>query len=306
MVLSGTLIDYGTGSPLPAGTTSGSRQGARGTRVHNISRRTTAATKMPNSLSEDSPFRAGVLPETEVLLAGQDLLTGLSSRAGLEAHFRFAVARARRSGARLAVGVAVVEVDPDAPNDEVFGHDLAVIEAAKNLRRELRETDVIARVAETRFAFIAEEVSESALPSIVNRLSRVLQRTKPAPGELGRRLVGLALWDNGEQTLPALLRAAEEALRAPPANDPDAAWPEPDAAMFDRWNAPRTTGLRTVARRTLGWASLAALLALAVLAAPAEWRNQWLPLDGWARLAWSHVNERLPGAAIAAPAERRL
>jgi GGDEF domain-containing protein len=262
---------------------------------------------MPTPLSEDSPFRAGVLPETEVLLAGQDLLTGLSSRAGLEAHFRFAVARARRSGARLAVGVAMVEVDPDAPNDEVFGHDLTVIEAAKKLRRELRETDVIARVAETRFAFIAEEVSESALPSIVSRLSRVLQRTRPAPGEPGRRLVGLALWDYGDQSLPALLRSAEEALRAPPANDPEAAWPEPDpGTALDHRDAPRMAGLRAVTRRTLGWASLAALLALAVLAAPPEWRNQWLPLDGWARHAWTYLHERLPGAAVAAPAERRL
>jgi diguanylate cyclase (GGDEF)-like protein len=168
---------------------------------------------MPNSFDRDSPFRAGVLPETRVLLAGQDLLTGLSSRAGLDAHYQFAVARARRSRAALAIGVAVLDVDPAAPHDDVFGHDLRIIEVARRLRAGLRETDLIARLGETRFAFVAEAVTPAGIQSIAHRVSRAL-----APGTEASALsagrVGIALREDDTQTLGALLRSAEEALSA--------------------------------------------------------------------------------------------
>jgi diguanylate cyclase (GGDEF)-like protein len=252
---------------------------------------------MPSSLSEDSPFRAGVLPETQVLLAGQDLLTGLSSRAGLEAHFRLAAARARRSGARFAVGIAVVGVDPVTPPDEVFGHDLLVVAAAKQLRASLRETDLIARLGETRFAFVAEEVPPSGVATIARRIANALATANDGEAARVGPLVGMTLWESDEHTLPALLRRAEENLSADPSAPalPDAANAEsfggspPDEVALEN-----SSVMRSMARRGLGWISLLILIALALSAAPEAWRPRWWPVASVAQQGWSSLRAQLP------------
>lgn len=258
---------------------------------------------MPSSLSEDSPFRAGVLPETQVLLAGQDLLTGLSSRAGLEAQFRLAAARARRSGARFAVGLVAIDVDAAAPPDEVFGHDLLVVAAAKELRASLRETDLIARLGETRFAFLAEEVSAAGVALIARRIAGALSAANEGAPARIRPLVGMALWENDEQTLPALLRRAEETLSADPAPSalPDAANAETfgASATEERLPEPPSSPARRIARRVIGWISLVVLVALALSAVPSAWRPGWWPVASVVEQGWSGVRTRLPAFAAA-------
>ena len=252
---------------------------------------------MPSSLSEDNPFRAGVLPETQVLLAGQDLLTGLSSRAGLDAHFRLAVARARRSGARFAVGIAVIDVDPAAPTDEVFGHDLLLVGAARQLRSSLRETDLIARLGETRFAFVAEEVSPGGVAIIARRIADALVAANDGEASRVRPLVGIALWDGDEPSLPALLRRAEENLSADPSGPvlTDAANAESfGAAAVEDVPPERVSPMRVIARRALGWISLVILIALALSAVPGAWRPNWWPLASAAQQGWSELRMHLP------------
>jgi len=259
---------------------------------------------MPSPPPGDNPFRAGVLPETQVLLAGQDLLTGLSSRAGLDAHYRYAVARARRSDAPFAIGLAVLDVDPAAPHDDVFGHDLRVVEVARRLRTGLRETDLIARLGETRFAFVAEKVTPAGLDSIVHRVARALtepgaEQSAPSGGR-----VGLALWENDRQTLAALLRAAEETLSAEPETVLRMA---ANAEAFGAQGgptaiAPPPSRGRRFARRALGAVSMAAVLMLALSTATPAWRSRWSPLEAVALQGWSELRARLPTAF---PAERR-
>jgi hypothetical protein len=114
----------------------------------------------------------------------------------------------------------------------------------------------------------------------------------------------MALWDGGEQSLAALLRAAEEALTT----GSTAIGPVQIAANAESFGAqpardvaflPVSRGRRLV-RRTLGWVSLATLVVLALSATPAHWRNRWLPLDGIAQQGWSELRTRLPlGAPVA-------
>jgi diguanylate cyclase (GGDEF)-like protein len=254
------------------------------------------ATKMPNSISEDSPFKAGVrvLPETQVLLAGQDLLTGLSSRAGLEAHFKLAVARARRFGTRFAVGVIVAEVERESPPGQITGHDPLLVEVGRRLRATLRETDVLARLGETRFAFIAEEIDEPGVAAIAGRVAEAMAAVTRPGADRARPAVGMAIGQSGDQTLAALLRVAEDALLdarargAYPWSDAPTAPAVPGAVARARPPGPPHRA-RQVVRRLLGWISLAALLLLAALAMPAEWREHWLPTADDLRQAWREV-----------------
>jgi hypothetical protein len=93
------------------------------------------------------------------------------------------------------------------------------------------------------------------------------------------------------------LRAAEDALGTAPASPLP-----PDAANADSFGlavddeamvAPRARG-RQVARRVLGWLSLATLIALVVASAPPEWRNRWLPLDAVVQDGWNALRAHWP------------
>jgi hypothetical protein len=112
--------------------------------------------------------------------------------------------------------------------------------------------------------------------------------------------VGLALWNNPEQSLPLLLRQAEQALT----NEEAFVHQRPRAANAESFgpgdeaepDPPRTPG-RSFARRTIGWLSLAMLLVLALSATPREWRDRWLPLHRAAGQTWNSVQAQFPALA---------
>jgi diguanylate cyclase (GGDEF)-like protein len=265
---------------------------------------------MPDLVPADSPFKAGVrvLPETQVLLAGQDLVTGLSSRAGLEAQFKLAAARARRSGTRFAVGVVVVDVEREVADDVLAGNDPVVVEAARRVRATLRETDVVARLGETRFGFVVEEVDEAGVAVIAGRIADAMAAATQPGSDRARPAVGIAFWTRDDKSLASLLREAEDALLDArkrggyPGSDADAqAVP---GAVGRAGPPPRPTRTRGVARRLFGWVSLAALLVLAGSALPDEWRARWLPSEAAIQQAWAQAQDQ--AQRLVAEVQRRL
>jgi diguanylate cyclase (GGDEF)-like protein len=257
------------------------------------------ATTMPDPVPADSPFKAGVrvLPETQVLLAGQDLLTGLSSRAGLEAQFKLAAARARRYGTRFAVGLVVVDVERELADGALGGHDPVVVDAARRVRATLRETDVVARLGETRFAFLAEEIEETGAAAIAGRVAEAIAAAVSPSSDRTRPAVGIAFWQRDEKSLASLLREAEDALLEArkrggyPWSDHEAEQVVPggQSVVVAR---PRPARARGVARRLFGWVSLAALLGLASAALPDEWRARWLPSEAAVEQAWAQAQSQ--------------
>ena len=97
-------------------------------------------------------------------LAITDQLTGLSNRRGFDMLAPRLFSIAGRS--HLPVAVIYVDVDNLKPLNDFCGHDAgdrALIETAALLQRELRESDVVARVGGDEFvAFLTDTSGEQA------------------------------------------------------------------------------------------------------------------------------------------------
>ena len=112
-------------------------------------------------------------------LAYNDVLTGLPNRASFLDHLELALARARRSGA----GVALLYLDLDdfkLVNDS-FGHavgDELLCEVARRLAAGTRETDLVARQAGDEFLVLMADLNtlepERAAVALAGRLRQAL------------------------------------------------------------------------------------------------------------------------------------
>jgi hypothetical protein len=153
---------------------------------------------------------------------------------------------------------------------------------------------------------LAEEVTPEGSASLVARVLRTLKSSDREASGSARPQVGLALWEVPEQTLPALLREAERALTADATGSAlmlSAANAETFGPEDDPGAAPVRTTAQRVARRAIGWLSLATLLALALSAASPEWRGRWLPLERFVQQSGKELRAQWPWSAPAA--ERR-
>ena len=153
-------------------------------------------------------------------LATHDALTGLSNRRALDASLPLALARARRSGTVLAVGV--IDLDDFKPINDTFGHeagDTLLQSLAKRLQAQLRKTDLLARQGGDEFVVIIEELEElhtiQQLQIILTRLHQAVETPfEVAPGQMAEvgMSMGLALFPmDGTEDGP-LLRLADAAL----------------------------------------------------------------------------------------------
>ena len=156
----------------------------------------------------------------EARMARTDALTGLPNRLALEEFLPQAIARARRAGAALAVGVLDLD-DFKLVNDQ-WGHeagDELLRSVSGGLRARLRESDFIARLGGDEFVVVLQDLEA---PQAVAQLSAVLDRLHravEAPFELdhGRRCpigmtMGVALHPADGDETDLLLRQADAAM----------------------------------------------------------------------------------------------
>jgi diguanylate cyclase (GGDEF)-like protein/PAS domain S-box-containing protein len=149
-------------------------------------------------------------------MARTDALTGLPNR--LFFHERLAAAQAwqRRSGKGLAL--LYLDVDRFKRINDVHGHaggDLVLKEFARRLRRCVRETDTVARLAGDEFVILLENLRDAAEAQKVAR--KVLAAFDP-PVALGEESlsvgtsIGVVFDDAGQHSPDDLLAMADEAL----------------------------------------------------------------------------------------------
>jgi len=115
--------------------------------------------------------------ETELVrLARTDPLTGLLNRRAFFEHLEAALVQARRS--ELACAVILFDIDHFKEINDVFGHktgDDVLIEATRQLRVALRETDSIGRIGGDEFAVLATNLkSASSAMEIAEKIVKVV------------------------------------------------------------------------------------------------------------------------------------
>lgn len=101
--------------------------------------------------------------EYQGYLATHDALTGLPNRLLFQERLMQALARAHRSGARVAV--MFLDLDHFKDINDSLGHavgDGTLIKVAKRLRSVLRDVDTVARLGGDEFASILEDIHDVA------------------------------------------------------------------------------------------------------------------------------------------------
>ena len=149
-------------------------------------------------------------------LARVDALTGLPNRRQLDERIDEAMLRTRRSGRALAV--LFLDVDRFKSINDTVGHaggDAVLREFAQRLRRCVRATDTVARVAGDEFVVLAEGAGEARDVATLGQKIVDCMRMPFALDDRSLQVttsVGIAIWHGDESTAPDLLARADAAL----------------------------------------------------------------------------------------------
>lgn len=172
----------------------------------------------------------------------RDPLTGAANLALLEEISTRILGLARRFG-RWAGVIEVRLTSSHAPDNGE--HDAVLHRLARRMRRQLRETDVVARMGRDTFAVMLSDLWEpEACAMVASRLLRELSVVRAPGGPGGRSAfadvrVSAAVFPEDGDDLDALLAAAAEAGRRPVPDGPprvafhDQAWGEELMAGLD-------------------------------------------------------------------------
>jgi diguanylate cyclase (GGDEF)-like protein len=150
-------------------------------------------------------------------MAHHDELTGLPNRALLADRMRQGLARAHRSGLRIAV--LYLDLDGFKPINDSLGHgagDQALVEVARRLSGVLRQSDTLARVGGDEFVLLVTDLTRDEEGNIAALASRCIDTLAPplvlqgVSCSLGVS-IGIAL-NEADDEPEAVLLAADRAM----------------------------------------------------------------------------------------------
>jgi diguanylate cyclase (GGDEF)-like protein len=149
--------------------------------------------------------------------AFHDPLTGVANRALLEEHLNSAIARAQRTGERLAL--YYLDLDAFKPINFIYGHaagDGALCEIARRLSLAVRQYDLVARIGGDEFVVLQSAINDD---TAVDAMMRRLRRVTDKPIELFEGdtacfalSLGVAVYPNDGRTASELMMAADVAM----------------------------------------------------------------------------------------------
>jgi diguanylate cyclase (GGDEF)-like protein/PAS domain S-box-containing protein len=149
-------------------------------------------------------------------LAHHDALTGLLNRSSLESQLNQALLSAHRE--KQHIGVLFIDLDRFKVINDTLGHhagDAVLIEVAKRLVANLRESDIIARIGGDEFVVAILNIESSrSLANLLSNLSAVLaepylvanQRVISSPS------IGVSLYPNDGDNTDTLMKNADTAM----------------------------------------------------------------------------------------------
>jgi diguanylate cyclase (GGDEF)-like protein/PAS domain S-box-containing protein len=136
--------------------------------------------------------------------AVHDPLTGLANRTLLRDRLEHALARSERDGS--LTGVLFLDLDGFKQVNDAHGHaagDEVLVELSRNLRHAVRPGDTVARLGGDEFVVVCEDVDESAVVAVADRLKTATEAPLLAGGA-GHTLsasIGIALGQDNPDTL---------------------------------------------------------------------------------------------------------
>ncbi len=155
--------------------------------------------------------------ESELIrLARTDPLTGLLNRRAFFEQLEQAIVQARRS--ELACAVVLFDIDCFKEINDLFGHqvgDALLVAVARNLERQLRETDTIARIGGDEFAVVAPNLRSAS--SAMEIAEKVSASVSSADGSAGSNLgttvsVGISVFPMDDSDADVLVSHADMAM----------------------------------------------------------------------------------------------
>jgi len=150
-------------------------------------------------------------------LATHDLLTGLPTRILCREHLNRSMAWAKRNQGKVAV--MFIDLDGFKQVNDTLGHakgDDLLIEAAKRLRRCIREADIVARIGGDEFMVILVDVSDAdavaeVAQKIIGALNKPFALSTQQMAEIGA-CVGISLYPEHGTSEEVLINKADKAM----------------------------------------------------------------------------------------------
>jgi diguanylate cyclase (GGDEF)-like protein/PAS domain S-box-containing protein len=148
--------------------------------------------------------------------ASHDELTGLANRWMLNLQLSQALARAARSGLRVAV--LFIDLDDFKSVNDTYGHaigDSLLVQTGRRIRALLRESDTLARMGGDEFAILLSDLAD--MDEAVRVASKVLFQLQAPYAVQALEIhsgasIGLACYPQDAQNSEALLRCADIAM----------------------------------------------------------------------------------------------
>ena len=167
--------------------------------------------------------------ESQLALAAlHDALTGLPNRVLLLDRLNPALARAARSGEKIAL--LYLDLDDFKPINDELGHDAGdeiLVEVARRLTSVIRPSDTVARLGGDEFAVLCEGFRVDAeVRALADRMAEAIADPIAVAGEerTVRASIGVAFAPSGEAAAGAedLIRAADQAMYRQKRGEPPA------------------------------------------------------------------------------------
>lgn len=145
-----------------------------------------------------------------------DSVTELPTRRLFNDRLQQALARCKRSGEMLAV--VFMDLDGFKQVNDAYGHDVgdaALRVAGERMRRQIRESDTLARLGGDEYAVLLDT---GATPEVLNKVRRRIQQTFSTPFDVGGTMIalgvsiGVALYPRDGEDAHSLLRVADAAM----------------------------------------------------------------------------------------------
>ena len=151
-------------------------------------------------------------------VAHHDSLTGLPNRLLFNDRLQQAISLAKRDAGRFAL--LYLDLDKFKPVNDQYGHatgDELLRAVAARLRREVRESDTVARVGGDEFAVILSHVSRAdeaqiVACKIIAAVTVPFPRESPEPSVSIGISIGIALYPSDGANADALVKAADAAM----------------------------------------------------------------------------------------------